>query len=131
VKRKWFVVALTLSLFFGAVSCTTLSRTEKSMLRELESYGVREHEITKHPLAAGALNILPGFGNFYLAIGTEESGHWLYGLLNLLTWPLSVLWGVPEAAIDAIAINKRETVYYYTYDPNGKKEFERLKAQAR
>lgn len=75
------------------------------------------HETVKQPALAGALNILPGFGNFYLAVGTEEQEHWLYGFLNLLTWPLSIVWAVPEAAIDASAINERETIYYYTFGP--------------
>ena len=42
------------------------------------------------------------------------------GALNLLTWPLSVIWSAPEAAIDADNINKREKLYYYTYDEKGR-----------
>ncbi|MDX9788912.1 MAG: hypothetical protein RBT11_19205 [Desulfobacterales bacterium] len=83
----------------------------------------------KHPAAAGVLNILPGFGNFYLASGTDESSQWLYGFLNLLSWPVSVVWGIPEAAIDANTINKKETVNYYTFDIKGKQEFEQLRAK--
>ncbi len=103
------------------VSCTTLSSLEKTKIAELESKGiVVPHEEVKNPGAAGALNILPGFGNFYLAAGTNESEQWLYGFLNLLLWPVSIVWGVPEAAIDAANINKRNTVYYYTYGPGSK-----------
>ncbi|MBI5644414.1 MAG: hypothetical protein HY954_13195 [Deltaproteobacteria bacterium] len=105
-------------LSFAMISCTTLTSTEKHRIAELESQGVRvPHEEIKSPGLAGALNILPGVGNFYLAIGTNESEHWLYGFLNLLAWPTSIAWGVPEAAIDASTINKRETVYFYTYGP--------------
>lgn len=72
---------------------------------------------------AALLNILPGGGNFYLAAGNgADSSHWLYGFLNLLMWPISVVWGIPEAAIDADTINKREMLYYYTYDKYGKEE---------
>ena len=63
---------------------------------------------------------MPGFGNFYLAIGTNEGDQWLYGTLNLLLWPVSVVWGIPEAAIDAGNINKRNTAYYYTYGAGAK-----------
>ena len=102
-------------------ACTSLSSHEKQKIRELQSQGVRvPYETVKHPGLAGALNILPGFGNFYLAVGTDEDIHWLYGFLNLLLWPLSVVWGVPEAAIDATNINKKETIYYYTYGQGAK-----------
>ena len=38
----------------------------------------------------------------------------------MLTWPISILWGVPEGAIDANKINERELVYYYIYDEDGR-----------
>lgn len=118
-----------LSLLTG---CVSISRTEQIKLRELKSYGIKETEVDKkHPGLAGALNILPGFGNFYLAIGTDESSQWLYGFLNLLTWPISIIWGVPQAAIDAVAINKKETIYYYTFDNEGKIELEKIKSQSK
>lgn len=44
----------------------------------------------------------------------------LYGFLNLLTWPISVVWGIPQAAVDAGRINERELIYYYTFDEGGK-----------
>ena len=98
------------------------------MLSELRSYGISDTEIRrKSPPTAAALNLLPGGGNFYLAVGTTESDQWVYGFLNLLTWPISIIWGIPEAAIDANTINKKETIYYYTYDRIGKKEFEKIK----
>jgi len=115
---------------FQGIGCVSLSRGEQATLRELNSYGISSTEVKeKHPGAAGALNILPGFGNFYLAAGTEESDQWLFGFLNLLTWPLSILWGIPEAAIDANAINKRETIYYYTYDKQGIRELEQIRSE--
>ncbi len=109
--------------------CTTMSRSDKERYQELKQLGIRGNDMeTKSPAAAGALNLLPGFGNFYLAAGTEESEQWLYGFLNLLTWPISPIWGIPEAVIDAGTINKKETVYYYTFSRSGQKELERLKA---
>ncbi len=75
-----------------------------------------EWEKPANPLIAGSLNILPGVGNFYLASGNAaDSSHWLYGFGNLLLWPWSILWGVPEAALDANNINKRDMLNYYKY----------------
>ncbi len=110
-------------------ACTTLTKQEQNNLRSLKAQGVTvdrpvgNFEPPANPGAAGALNLLPGIGNFYLASGNGgDSSHWLYGTLNLLTWPISILWGVPEAAVDANRINERELIYYYQYDQMGKKE---------
>ena len=118
-----FLVAICLA------SCTTLTRQEQNTLRNLKAQGVTvdkpvgNFEAPANPGAAGALNLLPGIGNFYLASGNGgDSSHWLYGTLNLLTWPISILWGIPEAAIDANRINERELIYYYQYDRQGQKE---------
>ena len=128
--KKTIVVLLAEILVTSLTGCATLSRSDKAMSRELQSHGISKTEVTvKNPGVAGALNILPGFGNFYLAVGTDESDQWLFGFLNLLTWPFSIVWGVPGAVIDANTINKKETVYYYRFDPQGKKQFESLKTQ--
>ncbi len=56
-------------------------------------------------LAAG-LNVLPGIGNFYLACGAGgRPDHWLWGAANLLLWPISIAWAVPEGYVDAERIN--------------------------
>ena len=122
---------LILSIFI-ICSCTSLTRHEQNQLQELKVKGITvetpgsEHwERPASPAAAGALNILPGFGNFYLAAGNAgQSDHYLYGALNLLTWPISIIWGIPEAVIDANNINKRDLVYYYTYEHGKKKQME-------
>ncbi|MBI1911141.1 MAG: hypothetical protein HYS21_03990 [Deltaproteobacteria bacterium] len=117
MKKKLLMALLAISL----TSCTTLSSLEKTKIAELKAKGVIvPHEELKNPGAAGVLNILPGFGNFYLAIGTNEGEQWMYGVLNLLFWPISIVWAAPEAAIDADSINKRNTVYYYTYGQGAK-----------
>jgi hypothetical protein len=109
--------------------CTSLTRQEHNQLRELQGYGITVdrpiggYEKPASGVTAAALNLLPGIGNFYLATGNAaDSSHVVPGVLNLLTWPLSILWAVPEAAIDADNINKRELLYYYMYDKQGKKE---------
>ncbi len=119
------------TLFLAAslllASCTSLTHQERNTLRSLQAQGITvdkpvgNWEAPASPAGAGALNLLPGFGNFYLASGNAgDSGQYLYGFLNLLTWPVSVLWGIPEAAIDAGTINERELIYFYTFDESGK-----------
>lgn len=123
-----FVLAFMLS------ACTSLTRQEQNELRILKSHGITVnkplgmYDRPASPGAAGALNLLPGFGNFYLASGNAgDSSQWLYGTLNLLTWPISILWGIPEAAIDANRINERELIYYYKYEKQGQKELAKEK----
>ena len=124
-------ILLSLLLLSSLSGCSSLTYGERITLRQLEANGItvehssRYYDKPASPFAAGALNLLPGFGNFYLASGNgAESDHWLYGFLNLLFWPYSVVWSIPEAAIDANNINKRELIYYYQYNPRGKKELE-------
>ncbi len=66
------------------------------------------------------LNLFPGFGNFYLG----QTG---VGVINFLFWPISVVWGVPQAIIDTDVYNQQHLVDYYMYDPYGKKELARRK----
>lgn len=121
--QKTLLLAASLLL----ASCTSLTHQERNTLRSLQAQGITvdkpvgNWEAPASPAGAGALNLLPGFGNFYLASGNAgDSGQYLYGFLNLLTWPVSVLWGIPEAAIDAGTINERELIYFYTFDESGK-----------
>lgn len=116
---------LLLFLVMFMCGCTHLTAAERQQKMELKARGITvDHprdnwEKPANGGAAGALNLLPGFGNFYLAAGNGgDSSHWLYGTLNLLCWPISILWGVPEAAIDANVINERELIYHYYYEKN-------------
>ena len=120
-----------LSLFVAIAlsGCTSLTHLEQRELQVLKGQGVtvdRPVGSWDKPASVGGaalLNVLPGFGNFYLAMGNGGDGdHYLYGAINLLLWPVSVLWGIPEAAVDAKTINQREMLYYYKFDPMGKKE---------
>lgn len=121
--KNFYTLILVLAILNA---CTTLTRQEQNTLRSLKSQGITvdkpagDWERPANPAGAGALNLLPGFGNFYLASGNGgDSSHYLYGFLNLLSWPISIIWGIPEAAIDANRINERELIYYYTYDESG------------
>ena len=104
---------LLLSIILASSGCVNMKNHEKNDYKELE----RRLETTKFepveekdPALAAALNVLPGFGNLYL----EQ-----YGIFvgNLLLWPASIAWGVPQGYIDSKAINKQETLYYYNRGP--------------
>lgn len=116
---KYFLILATLIV----CSCTSLTHHEQNRLYQLKAQGINTDAPPKgwsrpaNPFTAAALNLLPGGGNFYLASGNgAQSEHYLYGSLNLITWPFSVLWGIPEAAIDANTINQRYLVYYDEYE---------------
>jgi hypothetical protein len=111
-----------LMLSLCLTGCISLSRSDKDDLRTIKEAGLgtTDESVKSVPLA-GALNVLPGFGNFYLAFGTEESEMWLVGFMNLLFWPISIVWGIPEAVIDAGNINKRETIYHYMKTEEGRR----------
>ena len=120
-----YVVSAAVLVVLLCSGCVSLSRTDKEDLRTIHYAGLGiTDERVKSPLAAGFLNVLPGVGNFYLSYGTEEPEQVLAGFMNLLTWPVSILWGVPEAAVDANTLNKRETLYYYMKTERGRAELE-------
>ncbi len=123
-------LCLSCLLMMSLCACTTLSRHEEIQLRKLKAQGITvdrpvgNFEKPNSGAAAGSLNILPGIGNFYLAAGQgADSSQAIIGVVNLLCWPISILWAVPQAAVDANTLNKRELIYYYQYDPMGKKEY--------
>ncbi|MCK0537605.1 hypothetical protein [Alcanivorax quisquiliarum] len=127
--RHFNLVVLTAVAVAWLSGCTTLHRSDEIRLRELRAVGISETEVqVKHPGVAAGLNLLPGFGNFYLGAGTNEGSQWAYGFLNLLFWPVSIVWAAPAAAIDAGTINKKETAFYYTYDPTGIRELAQREA---
>ena len=130
--KKYFLIILALGLLF-LQGCSSLRYSEKVTFKSLEANGITMDkpagpwEKPASPAAAALLNIFPGCGNFYLASGDGADGdHVLYGFLNLITWPLSWFWGIPEAGIDASNINKREFVYFYTFHPAGQNALEDL-----
>jgi len=127
---------LWILLVISICSCTHLTAAERQQKMELKARGITiDHprdnwEKPANGGAAGALNLLPGIGNFYLAAGNGgDSSHWLYGAINLLLWPISILWGVPEAAVDAKVINERELIYHYYYEKNTSNSFQSVQRQ--
>ena len=74
----------------------------------------REYEAYRHdrvliedkaPAAGAALGLLPGGGSFY----AREP---VFGVVNLLTWPLSVLWDPVSGYKGALAVNYDVTKYH-------------------
>jgi len=121
--RKLLLVGLSVGLLVVCSGCLSLSRSEREDLRVIREAGFSRTEAgVKSPLLAALLNLLPGIGNFYLSAGTDEGEMVFVGVMNLLTWPVSILWGVPEAAIDANNINKRETVYHFMRTERGREQ---------
>jgi hypothetical protein len=116
---KKITLGLTLLSLLLITGCSSLDPAEQQQVMRLKNLGIEEDSLgTKSPAAAGALNLLPGGGNFYLGQTGPAIG-------NLLFWPLSVVWGVPQAIMDAKTINTKQTVAYYNYNPQGKKEIAR------
>ncbi len=85
-----FVSILTL------VSCASINSTQKQELNEWQAKNLQVEE--KKPGLAAGLNVLPGIGDFY-------NGNVGYGILNLLSWPLSVLWAPVGGADGAREVN--------------------------
>lgn len=113
---KKIILLLTLLSALLLTSCSSLNPAEKQQVLKLKSLGIKEDSLgTNSAAVAGVLNLLPGGGNFYLG----QTGA---GIGNLLFWPISPIWGIPQAIIDAKTINTKETLAYYNYNPEGKKE---------
>ena len=130
-ELKTIICAVLAAMLCALNGCSSLSQMEYREYKQLEKQGVD----INHPIGdyippnslilAGVLNLLPGFGNFYLALGEGSKGeHAVFGFINLLFWPISIVWGVPEAAFDANNLNKIDMLYYYRYSPDGKKALE-------
>lgn len=129
---KRLVICLMLALTLGG--CVTLSAQDEKTAQELKSYGLKPSWTQpKNVFLAGFLNVLPFAGNLYLSAGKDgDSDQVAYGVLNFFfIYPISILWAVPQAAIDAHTLNKKVFVDYYTFDKAGQKELESLKSDRR
>lgn len=124
---------LVLALVLSVTGCTTMTRADKRHYAKLKAHGITidrpvgQYEKPNSAVAAGVLNILPGIGNFYLACGNgSDSSQAVYGVLNLLTWPISIIWAVPQGAIDATTLNKQDMIYHYQFDADGKEKMRKI-----
>ncbi|WP_417698408.1 hypothetical protein [Psychromonas sp.] len=75
---------------------------------EKREYAAFEHDGVlieeKNPTVGAVLGILPGFGSFYVG----EPG---YGIINLLFWPVSILWDPVSGYDGSKSINYDITKY--------------------
>jgi hypothetical protein len=108
-----------------------LSVPEKSTIEQARAVGLpMPHQEEADSTTAALLNVLPGIGNMYLGGVTEEKWQWALGAVNLLLWPISIVWGVPQAAIDAETINEKYSAQYYMFG-EGEAQLERASAKAK
>ena len=108
-----------------------MSAQDEKTAQELKSYGLKPSWTQpKNVFLAGFLNVLPFAGNLYLSAGKDgDADQVSYGVLNFFfIYPISILWAVPQAAIDAHTLNKKAFVDYYSFDKAGHKELESLKS---
>ena len=122
------MIALTLG------GCVTLSAQDEKTAQELKSYGLKPSWTQpKNVFLAGFLNVLPFAGNLYLSAGKDcDADQVSYGVLNFFfIYPISILWAVPQAAIDAHTLNKKAFVDYYSFDKAGQRTLDALKNERR
>lgn len=84
-------------------SCASINSGQDRELRNWQAKNLEVRE--KDPTAAAALNVLPGIGDFY-------NGNIGYGIINLLTWPVSILWAPVGGANGAKEVNYFATKAY-------------------
>jgi hypothetical protein len=118
MKKALQVVFVTLVAFNVAGCAGSLNSIQKSELSAYQEKGMMVEE--KKPGLAAALGILPGGGSFY-------TRHYGLGVVNLLFWPLSVLWDPVNGYESAQSINY--VVTKATINRQKDKEMSDLEAQ--
>ena len=94
-------LVLALGLAAACTGCASgLNSQQKAELRHYEANGLAAQE--KSPGTGAALGLLPGGGSFY---GREYG----LGVVNLLFWPLSILWDPVSGHDAAESINYTAT----------------------
>jgi hypothetical protein len=88
--------SVVITFSFLLTSCSSLNSLQHRELKEWQAKNIAVEE--KNPTTAAVLNILPGIGDFY-------NGNPGYGVANLLTWPLSILWAPVGGASGADVAN--------------------------
>ncbi len=89
-----------LMMLASMVSCSSLNSYQKSELKEWQANDIEVQE--KNPSTAAGLNVILGIGDFY-------NGNIGLGVVNLLTWPVSILWAPIGGSTGAEEVN-----YYAT-----------------
>lgn len=126
--KKYIKICIIMLLVNG---CTTMTRYDRQNLEILrrnhittETPRVDNWEKPVNPGLAGGLNLLPGFGNFYLS--SYDGSQIGYGIINMLTWPISIIWSIPQSVIDANRINELDLLNHYRYDNKARENIRRV-----
>ncbi|MFT3880513.1 MAG: hypothetical protein QM703_12725 [Gemmatales bacterium] len=78
---RWFsFLLLSIGMLPG---CSSLNTIQESDYMKMQADGVLVEE--KNPTLAACLGFLPGCGSFY-------TGNYVLGAVDLVTWPVSILW---------------------------------------
>jgi hypothetical protein len=70
-------------LLTSLVGCNSLNTIQEQEYRSMKVEGLLIEE--KNPTLAACLGVLPGCGSFY-------TGQYALGVLDVVTWPVSILW---------------------------------------
>lgn len=111
---RWLFLVLVASPLIG---CTTLTTIQECDYQKMKTEGVLVEE--KNPALAAALGVLPGCGSFY-------TGNYVLGAVDVITWPLSILWDPIAGYNEARVRNYRATQYAIERDK--KRELTQLEA---
>ena len=89
---------LSITLIAASIGgcATSLNSVQKQEYQAYQARGLAVEE--KEPVAGAFLGLLPGFGSFY----AREYG---FGIVNLLFWPLSILWDPISGYEGSLSIN--------------------------
>lgn len=113
------IIAVVMVGVLGLGCATGLNSMQKQEYMEYQANGLLVEE--KSPGTAAALGILPGGGSFY----TRNYG---LGIVNLLLWPISILWDPISGQDGAESINYYATKSMISY--NMGKESRNLESMA-
>ena len=101
--RFGMMMLLTLSAFAGFSSCAKPSRELRMVVQQCEKIDQVAPVREKSPAAGAGLGLLFGGGSFY-------TRQYELGVLDALTWPLSILWDPFIGYLGAKRINGQATV---------------------
>lgn len=90
--------AVVLGLCFMYTGCSSMTCIEQCEYNKMQSEGVLVEE--KNPTLAACLGVLPGCGSFY-------TGNYVLGAVDVVTWPVSMLWDPIAGYNEARMINYR------------------------